>query len=184
MLKEELISKMKNSESIQELNTYLIEFLNTVDKPEEWSECDREDRIYSLSDSMKLFEIKKYRLYNWWSDELSRIGIPTDLSDYPKIQEMVNELKLLNKESSAIHKKFNTHRKAELKRIKSESTEFQNIKSEHDDIIEQIRLLEEKRNLIQARYTKWVDNAVNQIEKEYGFVNPNNRISEINKKLK
>lgn len=63
-------------------------------------------------------------------------------------------------------------------------TEFQAIKSEHDNILEQIRLLEEKRNSIQHQYTNWVDDTVNQIEKDAGFINPNIRISKLNKKLK
>lgn len=183
-MREEIISKMKNSETIGELNSYLIQFLNTVEVPEQWTECDGEDYIYSLSDDFKLFEIKKYRLYNWWSDELSRIGIPVLLSDYPKIEKLVNEYKDLNKTSSEIHKKFNSYRKAELKRIKSESAEFQNIKSEQDDIIEQIRLLEEKRHQITQKYINWIDNVSVNIEKEYGFINPNIKLAELSKKLK
>lgn len=184
MLKEEIISKMKNSETIGELNFYLIQFLNIVEVPEEWIECNGKDHIYSLSDTMKLFEIKKYKLCNYWSRELSRIGIPVELSDYPKLQELVNEVRELNKASSGIHKKFNTHKKAELKKIKIESTEFQNIKSEHDNIIEQIRLLEEKRHQITQKYTNWIDNVTISIEKNYGFINPNIRLDELNKKLK
>ena len=179
-----LDQKMKNSASIEELNSYLIEYLNNVAVPEAFYDCDGIDYVYSKTDTMTLFKMKKYNLYNYWSVELSKLGIPTDLSDYPKIQEVVNELKSLNKDSSAIHKKFNTHRKAELKRIKNESSEFQVIKSEHDTVLEQIRLLEEKRNLIQVQYTDWVDNVVNRIEKDAGFINPNIRISELNKKLK
>ena len=107
-----------------------------------------------------------------------------ELSDYPKIQEVVDEVRMLNKESSSIHKKFNTHRKAELKRIKKESPEFQAIKSEHDNILEQIRLLEEKRHLIQIQYTNWVDETVIQIEKDAGFINPNITLVGLNAKLK
>lgn len=184
MLKEQIISKMKKSESISELNSHLIQFFNTVEVAEEWIEYDGKDYVYSLSDTMKLFVIKKYKLRNYWSRELSRIGIPVELSDYPKLQELVNEVRELNKASSDIHKKFNTHKKAELKKIKSESTELQNIKSEHDNIIEQIRLLEEKRHQITQKYTNWLDNVTISIEKNYGFVNPNIRLTELNEKLK
>ena len=133
-------------------------------------------------DTIFLFQISKYKLSHLI--DLKELGIPTDLSDYPKIQELVHELRRLNKESSAIYKKNNTHKKAELKRIKSESPEFQSIKSELDDVLEQIRLLEEKRRNLQVQYTSWVDNTVNEIEKDAGFINPNIRISELNKKLK
>ena len=179
-----LDQKMKNSASIEELNTYLIEFLNNVAVPEEFYEIDGVEHVYSKKDIMKLFKIKKYKLYNYWSKELSRVGVPVLLSDYPKLESAVNELKLLNKDSSAIHKKFNTYRKAELKRIKNESPGFQSIKSELDDVLEQITSLEEKRHNLQVRYTDWVDNVVNRIEKDAGFINPNIRLDELNKKLK
>ena len=183
-MKLEIIEKMKNSESIEELNCYLIDYLNNVAVPDAFCELNGINYIYSKTDTMKLFKMKKYNLYNYWSYELAGAGIPTDLSDYPKIQEMVNELRMLNKKSAVIHKKFNTHRKAELKRIKNESPEFQEIKSQHDNILEQIRLLEEKRHLIQTQYTSWRDTTVKQIEKDAGFIDPNIRISELNKKLK
>ena len=179
-----LDQKMKNSASIEELNTYLIEFLNNVAVPEEFYEIDGVEHVYSKKDTTKLFKIKKYKLYNYWADKLSSVGVHVLLSDYPNLEAAVNEVRLLNKESSSIHKKFNTHRKAELKRIKNESPEFQAIKSEHDNILEQIRLLEEKRHLIQIQYTNWVDNTVNQIEKDAGFINPNIRLAELNEKLK
>ena len=179
-----LDEKMKNSETIEELNSYLIEFLNNVAVPEEFYESDGVEHVYSKKDTTKLFKIKKYKLYNYWADKLSRVGVPVLLSDYPKLEAVVNEVRELNKTSSAIHKKFNTHRKAELKRIKNESPEFQAIKSEHDNILEQIRLLEEKRHLIQIQYTNWVDNTVIQIEKDAGFINPNIRLAGLNKKLK
>lgn len=179
-MKLEIIEKMKNSESIKELNSHLIEYLNDLDAMESCSVYH-----YNVETNSKLlFKIKKYNFYNWSSDVLTKLGISTDLSDYPKIQEMVNELKLLNKESSAIHKKFNTHRKAELKRIKNESPEYQLMIKEHIDVLEQIRLLEEKRRVIQTQYTSWRDTAVNKIEKDAGFINPNIRISELNEKLK
>lgn len=182
-MKLEIIEKMKNSESIKELNSHLIEYLNEpwikshLAETYNWQGTD-----ISEKDTYFLLQMRKYRFY--CIINLKELGIPTDLSDYPKIQEMVNELKLLNKESSAIHKKFNTHRKAELKRIKNESPEYQLMIKEHIDVLEQIRLLEEKRHVIQTQYTSWRDTAVNKIEKDAGFINPNIRISELNEKLK
>ncbi len=179
-MKLDNIEKMKNSASIEELNTYLIEYLNTLDEAQS---CD-EYKYYANENIKYLFKIKKYRLCNFYSNVLLKLGIPMELSDYPKIQEVVDEVRMLNKESSSIHKKFNTHRKAELKRIKKESPEFQAIKSEHDNILEQIRLLEEKRHLIQIQYTNWVDDTVIQIEKDAGFINPNITLVGLNAKLK
>lgn len=133
---------------------------------------------------MKLFKIKKYKLYNYWAKELSRVSVPILLSDYPKLEAVVNEVRELNKSSSDIHKKFNTHRKAELKRIKSESPEFQIVQSKLNNVLEEIRLLEEKRQLIQMQYDEWIDNTVYSIEKDAGFINPNIRLAELNEKLK
>lgn len=182
-MKLDNIEKMKNSASIEELNTYLIEYLNDtwiksyLAENHNW----QGDNI-TKKDTYFLLQINKYKLY--CIINLKELGIPMELSDYPKIEAVVNEVRMLNKDSSAIHKKFNTHRKAELKRIKKESPEFQAIKSEHDNILEQIRLLEEKRHLSQIQYTNWVDNTAIQIEKDAGFINPNIRLAELNEKLK
>lgn len=42
-----LDEKMKNSETIEELNSYLIEFLNNVAVPEEFYEIDGVEHVYS-----------------------------------------------------------------------------------------------------------------------------------------
>ena len=81
-MRQELISKMKNSASIEELNSHLIEFLNRVETPDEFYYTEGVDYVYSKTDTMKLFKMKKYNLYNYWSVELSKLGIPTDLSDF------------------------------------------------------------------------------------------------------
>ena len=179
-----LDQKMKNSASIEELNTYLIEFLNNVAVPEEFYERDGVEHVYSKKDTTKLFKIKKYKLYNYWADKLSSVGVHVLLSDYPKLEAVVNEVRELNKISSDIHKKFNTHRKAELKRIKIASPSFQIVQSKLNNVLEEIRLLEEKRQLIQMQYDEWIDNTVYSIEKDAGFINPNIRLDELNKKLK
>lgn len=178
-----LDEKMKNSETIEELNSYLIEFLNNdsiklyLKETYNWqgTHITEEDTVF-------LLQIKKYRLYS--IIDLKDLGIPLELSDYPKLEAVVNEVRELNKTSSDIHKKFNTHRKAELKRIKIASPSFQIVQSKLNNVLEEIRLLEEKRQLIQTQYDEWIDNTVYSIEKDAGFINPNIRLDELNKKLK
>ena len=58
------------------------------------------------------------------------------------------------------------------------------MQSKLNNVLEEIRLLEEKRQLIQTQYSEWIDNTVYSIEKDAGFINPNIRLDELNKKLK
>ena len=102
-MKLEIIEKMKNSASIQELNSYLIEYLNDtwiksyLAENHNW----QGDNI-TKKDTYFLLQINKYKLY--CIINLKELGIPMELSDYPKIEAVVNEVRELNKDSSAIHK--------------------------------------------------------------------------------
>lgn len=177
-----LIAKMKESATLLELNALLNSAIARDIIPEPKIEDGEYHRYYDNSIDYD-FSINKYTLANRYTEHFKTYGVPTKIEEYPKLNELVQEMKEINKTSSEYNSVFNKHRKQALKVAKEESAEFLNAKEDLDEILEEIKDLERKRLQLNKIYDDVVKTLDDKIVQEYGYIDPNIRLNEIKQAL-
>lgn len=182
--KQEIIKQMINSSSISELNEKLLHLINVLKiVPEELIESNGQNYKYSFREKSVLFSIEKYKLYNYWSKEFELIGIPVKISDYPKLEKLVEEMKEINRKSSEINKTFKTYKTSELKKRIKENVDLELFKNQENVISKKLEELNKEKFAILEKSKEIIKNIEDVIIKEYGFINPNIRLNEIKSNL-
>lgn len=177
-----LITKMKESTTLSELNDLLNSAIARDIIPEPSIEDGDYHRHYGNSLDYN-FSINRYSLANRYKGHFEIFGVPTEIEEYPKLNELVQEMKEINKTSSEYNSVFNKHRKQTLKVAKEESSEFLNAKEDLDKILEEIKDFERKRLRLNKIYDDVVKTLDDKIVQEYGYIDPNIRLNEIKQAL-
>ena len=176
-----LIQMMKDSSTLKELNDLLDKAICSDIIPE--PENKMRNGFYGSGQNYN-FYINRYTLAHPYAEHFEAVGISTNIEDYPKIHALVQEMKEINKTSSDYNKAFKSHRNAAIKKAKEESIEFLTTKEDLDEVLKEIKTLERKRLQLNKIYENVLKSLDDKIEKDYNYVNPNIRLTEIQENLK
>ena len=172
-----LLTQMKESKSLKELNGLLINLLNIIDLPL--------DLYYRFQDNDKefQFDLKNYKLHIYELEEITKLGIPVDISEYPHLNDLVSEMRHLNKISEEFNKTFKQYKNNLLEQKIKDNNDLTIIENKMEALLKDISKLTLERNQYKNEYQK-IKNTINEeIIKSYDKVNPKIRLNEIRESL-
>lgn len=168
-IRREQRQELYQSESIHELNTKLLVYIDTYfpDLRRKWSDS-------SIKFSISKKYSKDYTLYTSYPTAIqAKLGIKYTLSDYPTINRKLIELEdLREKYTNQKQKFFDARDKALNERIytSQEYLEYQNTRNE---LVLQKKQIEKKIDILANAHQQRVDQFYDDFKKEYGYIDYN-----------